>query len=154
MLDTDFRILQITRGNNQKLISTFTLEQLNIIPPKMNNNLIWNLGHVIVTQQILCYKLSGLPMHLDSTFIEKYKKGTGPNPDQAISQEEIDLLLKSLQSTQDQLKSDYANGVFQSYETYTTSYNMTLTSIEDAIRFNNVHEAMHLGTCLALKNLL
>jgi hypothetical protein len=93
-------------------------------------------------------------MHLDSTFIEKYKKGTGPNPDQAISQEEIDLLLKSLQSTQDQLKSDYANGVFQSYETYTTSYNMTLTSIEDAIRFNNVHEAMHLGTCLALKNLL
>lgn len=154
MLDTDFRILQITRENIQKLISTFTLEQLNLVPPKMNNNLIWNLGHVIVTQQILCYKLSGLPMHLDNVYIEKYRKGTRPNPNQAISKEELDFLVKSLQSTQDQLKSDYENGIFQNYETYTTSYNMTLTSIQDAIRFNNVHEAMHLGTCLALKNLI
>jgi hypothetical protein len=35
-----------------------TLEQLNKIPEGYNNNLIWNIAHVVVVQQMLVYKLS------------------------------------------------------------------------------------------------
>jgi len=38
----------------------YTLEQLNKIPEGFSNNLIWNIGHIIVTQQVLIYKLSNL----------------------------------------------------------------------------------------------
>lgn len=154
MIETDFTILSVTRDNIKKLIKSFSIEQLNEIPSGMNNNLIWNLGHIIVTQQLLCYKMSGLPMNIENSYVEKYRKGTKPNPQVPNCEKELDHLLELLDETQNQTKLDYSNGLFKDYQSYTTSYNMTLNSIEDAIRFNNIHEGMHFGTCLALKNLI
>jgi hypothetical protein len=57
------------------LIQGYTLEQLKV-PEGFNNNIIWNIAHVIVTQQILVYKLSGLPMIVTDEMVEKYRKGT------------------------------------------------------------------------------
>jgi hypothetical protein len=59
------------------LIQGYTLEQLNKVPRGFNNNIIWNIAHVIVTQQILVYKLSGLPMIVTDEMVEnteRYKK--------------------------------------------------------------------------------
>jgi len=39
------------------MITPFSLEQLNKIPEGFNNNLIWNIAHCVVTQQLLCYKV-------------------------------------------------------------------------------------------------
>jgi hypothetical protein len=58
------------------LIQGYTLEQLNKVHEGFNNNIIWNIAHVIVTQQILVYKLSGLPMIVTDEMVEKYRKGT------------------------------------------------------------------------------
>jgi hypothetical protein len=41
-----------------KFLSGYNLDQLNTIPEGFNNNLIWNIGHIIVSQQLLVYKLS------------------------------------------------------------------------------------------------
>jgi hypothetical protein len=38
-----------------------------------SNNLIWNIAHIIVVQQMLVYK-SGLPMMISDEMVEKYKK--------------------------------------------------------------------------------
>lgn len=35
----------------------YTIDQLNKIPDGFSNNLIWNIGHVIVAQQALIYKI-------------------------------------------------------------------------------------------------
>jgi len=43
------------------MIEDFSLEELNKIPEGFNNNIIWNIAHVIATQQALVYGLSGLP---------------------------------------------------------------------------------------------
>jgi hypothetical protein len=47
-------------------------------PEGYSNNLIWNIAHIIVVQQMLVYKLSGLPMMISDEMVEKYKKGTKP----------------------------------------------------------------------------
>jgi hypothetical protein len=39
-----------------------------------SNNLIWNIAHIIVVQQMLVYKLSGLPMMISDEMVEKYKR--------------------------------------------------------------------------------
>ena len=64
-------------------------------------------------------------------------------------------LIKSLLlSTIEQTKVDYENGVFKNYTPYTTSLDVTLTTIEEAMSFNTFHEGIHLGYILAMKNSL
>jgi len=99
--------------------------------------------------KVLIITLPGLPMDLDNEFIAKYRKGSKPEGD--ISQADLDFMKNQMIVLTDKMEDDFANGIFKEYKEYTTSYNATLTSIDDAILFNNMHEAMHLGFMIALK---
>ncbi|MFT4759494.1 MAG: hypothetical protein ACI9XO_002507 [Paraglaciecola sp.] len=141
-----------TRANMLRLMSDLTIEQLNEIPKGFNNNMIWNFAHVIITQQLLVYKMAGLPMHIHNEQVELFRKGSKPERmfDAAYFEE-----LKALaDSTYQQFKTDKKAGLFKEYKTYATSYGVTLNNPEDAIAFNNMHEAMHLGYMIALKKVL
>ena len=138
-----------TRRNFISVLDSLTLEQANKIPEGYNNNVIWNFGHTIITTQLLCYKMSNLPVGIDETLVDEFKKGSIPKND--YSQDELDQLKSLAFSTIDQLISDLSNDVFQSYNQYTTSYNVTLSSIADAVAFITIHEGVHLGYAMALK---
>ena len=73
-----FEITETSRRLLQHLIEPLTLAQLNKMPDGFNNNIIWNVGHIIVVQQMLVYNLSGLPMQVSADLVSKYKKGTQP----------------------------------------------------------------------------
>ena len=151
-MDLNFHIQSLTRANILKAVEGFTLTQVNTIPTKYSNNLAWNLGHVVATQQLLLYGLSDLPMHLEPEFIAKYRKGSRPEKD--IDQTEWNLIVDSFESTRIQAKLDYENGLFKTFKQYETSYGMVLNSIEEAITFNNVHEGLHYGSILAIRKLV
>ena len=142
-------ILKTTRANILKAIDGISLEQLNVIPDGYNNNLIWNAAHVAVTQQLLCYAMSGLEVKLPKEIITAYRKGA--KPERAVTQAEVDQIKAWLTDSIDWLATDLAAGIFQNYKEYQTSYGYKLTSIADAVSFNNVHEGMHLGYIIALK---
>jgi hypothetical protein len=144
-----FEILNITRNNILNSIKDLSLSELNKIPIGFKNNVIWNVGHIVATQQLLCYKMSGLDMALDAAFIAKYMKGSFAVGD--ASQEELDYIVKQLKELPAKVEADYANQLFKEYNTYTTSYNITLNDVEQAIQFNNVHEGLHLGYIMAMK---
>ncbi|MEW7289300.1 DinB family protein [Aquimarina sp. 2304DJ70-9] len=144
--------LEITRTNRrllEKILNNYSLEQLNTVPDGFKNNLIWNIAHVIVTQQLLVYKLSGLPMIVDAEMVEKYKKGT--KTEGAVTQEEVDKVRSLLFSTVDQTEKDIEADIFKGFQEYLTSTGFVLKSVQDAMNFNNFHEGIHLGYVLALK---
>jgi len=147
-----FQLLQTTRNNILRLVENLDLETLNKIPEGFNNNLAWNLGHLVATQQLLCYGLSGTPMLVGNDFISKYRKGS--KPEGSIDQKELDYIKNQLIVLVDKTEEDLANGVFQNFKEYPTSYGATLNSVEEAINFNNLHEAMHLGYIIAMKKAL
>lgn len=147
----DFTILSKTRANVKKLVTSCSLDQLNKIPEGFSNSIMWNFGHIVITQQLLCYKLSNTEMFVNNDLIEKYRKGSKPDSNSPVSQEEYDTLMSLFDRSPALMEADYENNRFGEYKEYTTSYGMTLSSIEEAIRFNNVHEAMHLGQCIFLK---
>ena len=141
-----------SRNMISKILENHTLEQLNKIPEGFSNNLIWNAAHVIVTQQILVYKLSGLPVMVSEEMIEKYKKGT--KPEQDATQAEVDEIKSLLFSTIEKTKEDYTNGIFENYNEYPTSTGFVLTSAEGAMNFNNFHEGLHIGIMMSLRKFL
>ncbi|WP_461587408.1 DinB family protein [Winogradskyella sp.] len=141
---------------NRKLLKGFldnmSLEDLNTIPKGFNNNIIWNIAHVIVTQQLLVYKLSGLPTIVSNEMIDAYRKGTKPEKD--VTEAEVATIKNLLFSTIEKSKEDYESKIFQTYNEYTVTTKNTLSNVEEAIEFNNFHEGIHLGYILALRKAL
>lgn len=135
-----------------KLIENCSIEQLNKIPQGFKNNIAWNVAHLVVTQQLLCYKFSGIPLKISNEMVELYKKGTSPQ--KMISEQEFEKIKRQFIELPNQFEEDYHNGIFKTYNEYTTSVNVTLIDIDSAIDFNNIHEGIHLGIILSLKKLL
>ncbi|MEM1321547.1 MAG: DinB family protein [Bacteroidota bacterium] len=144
--------LRQTRQNVLRLIQPFSIEQLNKIPDQFNNNLIWNLGHIVVTQQLLCYRLAGQTPLIEDPLIDKYRKGSRPTG--FTSSEELQFLQDKLFAFVDQTEADLAAGLLQNYRPYSTSFGLNLDSIEAAIHFNNIHEGLHLGVMMGMRKLV
>ncbi|ADV48525.1 hypothetical protein Celal_1210 [Cellulophaga algicola DSM 14237] len=145
------KLFNITLQNRKilyKFLKDTPKEQLLKIPDGFRNNIWWNIAHVVVTQQVLVYKFSGLPMRVSDELVEKFRKGSVP--DGTATDEEIDAIEGFLFSTVEWMQEDYDNGVFTSYVEYKTSVNITLSKVEDAIAFNVYHEGLHMGSILAL----
>lgn len=145
------KLFNITLQNRKilyKFLHDTPREQLLKIPDGYRNNIWWNIAHVVVTQQILVYKFSGLPMRVSDELVDKFRKGTVP--DGTATDEEIEIITGFLFSTIEWTEEDYEKGLFKSYDSYTTSVNITLDSVEDAIAFNIYHEGLHLGAILSL----
>ncbi|WP_271782391.1 DinB family protein [Aquimarina algiphila] len=144
--------ITITRVNRkliEKILDNHTLEQLNKVPEGFKNNLIWNIAHVVVTQQLLVYNLSGLPMMIDEEMVNLYRKGT--KFEREVTAEEVLKIKELLFSTLDKTEEDLTAKVFKDYNEYPTSTGFVLKSVQDALNFNNFHEGIHLGYILALK---
>jgi predicted transcriptional regulator len=135
-----------------KLMDGLTIEQLNQVQEGFNNNIIWNFGHVIVSQQILCYKLSGLPMKIDASYVSKYSKGT--KPETFLDEKELEFLKSQSIALINELVADVEKNIFTSYGNYTTSFNVALNNIDDAVKFITMHEGLHLGYAMALKRMV
>lgn len=133
----------------KRFLEEISLDDLNKIPEGFSNNIIWNIAHVVVTQQLLIYKLSGLPMYISDEMVSKYRNKTKPEGD--VTQAEVDEISGLLESLPIQTEKDVAAGIFKTYTEYTVSLGTTLTNAHEAIEFNNFHEGIHLGYILALR---
>lgn len=149
---TELNHLIETRKNFLRLVESLTEEQLNKVPEGLNNNIIWNFGHSIVTQQLLCYNLSGNKMYTNKELVHKYRIGT--KPEEPISKSEIEALKAMALELPAKMEEDLKTEMFKEFKEYTTSYNVTLSNIDDAVKFNNVHEGLHLGYAMALRKLV
>lgn len=145
-------LLRAARTNVLRIYRSCTPAQLNHVPPGLNNNLVWNAGHVVATLEGLVYGLSGLRTPATAEFIGRYRKGS--RPEGPVGQAEIDHIGQRLLAGVDQLEEDLATLDFGNYRTYETSFGVTLRDVGDALTFNNMHEAMHLGTMIALRRLV
>jgi len=140
--------LKKSRTFTLKLIENLSIEQLNKIPNGFKNNIAWNITHLVVTQQLLCYKLSGLECLVSKEMILNFQKGSSPS--YTVTKEEFEIIKKLFVQLPDEFLSDYSKGKFKNFNAYTTSVQVTLNNVEEAVFFNAYHEGIHLGVVLQL----
>ncbi len=133
-------------------VQSLTVEQLNKMPDGLNNNIIWNIGHLIAAQQGVCYKRGGVPTIIDENFWLAYKPES--KPEQAIDSTEIERIKQLFSSTLAQFEIDYTNNIFSNYIPWTTRSGIKIENIDDALNFLLIHEGWHLGCILTLKKLV
>ena len=130
-------------------LNNHSLEQLNKIPEGFNNNLVWNIGHIIVAQQSIIYRLSNLKMNITDELYDLYKSGT--KPARTITQNELTELKSLLFSLVEYTKLDYEAGKFITFNERLTGTGFMLSSLNDAFEFVNYHEGIHLGIMSSIK---
>tara|TARA_B100000809_G_C14931163_1_gene456971 strand:- start:130 stop:585 length:456 start_codon:yes stop_codon:yes gene_type:complete len=147
-----FDVLRKSRELVLKELEGLTLDQVHKIPEGFKNNIAWNVAHLVVTQQLLHYKLSGLNCLCPDDLIDDYKKGTVPT--KTFTEEEFDEVKDLLMGLPGTLEEDFEAGIFENYREYPTSTGLVVTSIQTAIVFNNFHEGIHYGIIRSLKKIL
>jgi hypothetical protein len=152
-MEQTFHILQKAREALLLKVSTLTNEQLNAIPAGFNNNIIWNLGHIVAVDQRLTYSLAGLPVEVDDFIITDFKPGT--KPEKIYTDTEIEVVKNALGSTIIQLQRNYNNQVFKQVTPFASKWlQTTIDTIEGIITVNLYHEGLHSGVILKYIQLL
>jgi hypothetical protein len=151
-MEISFEINKTSRNVLLNFLENYSLEQLNTIPEGFSNNLIWNIGHIIVVQQMLVYKLADLPMMISDEMVEKYKKGS--KPEHNVTLDEVNKMKLLLFSTLEKTRKDYTEKLFQNYNEFTSMSGFTIKSSYDAIVFNNYHEALHTGIMMQIRKFI
>ncbi|WNB16768.1 DinB family protein [Marivirga arenosa] len=141
------------RNNFDKALANIEAELLVKIPEGFNNNILWNFGHVVATQNVLIYGMSGLDFTVPTDFLKQYKKGSFP---QTIENPlaELEAIKIIAENANKQLIEDIKEVKFNDYQAYETSFGVVLESFNDALQFNNIHESMHLGIIKTMKQCL
>lgn len=145
-------LIRKTRSKTLELISGLSIQQLNKIPEGFNNNIIWNLGHLIAAQEGIFYLRGKLELNIEQDFFNSFKNGS--RPEREIDAEEIEKIRSLLFSSLDRVESDLEKNVFRNYPAWTTSMGIEIHSIEDAINFLPFHDGLHLGCITSLKKLV
>jgi len=151
-LTPTFNTVSVNRKTMFSILENTSMEDLHTIPANFSNHLFWNIAHTMVTQQLLVYKLSSLPMLVSEDLVKHYSKGTSGNP--TPNENHIEEVKELFFATHERTIEDYNRGRFKTYTPYTNSLNLTLNTVEDAIHFNTFHEGIHLGYAMALRKAL
>jgi len=151
-MNTQFDVLRISRDLVIKELEGLTLAQIHAVPTGFKNSIAWNVAHLVVTQQLLHYKLSNLDCLCPDELIQAYKKGTVPTTN--FTEEEFEEVKDLLVGLPDTLQEDFEAGIFENFNAYPTSTGLVLDSMETAIVFNNYHEGIHYGIIRSIKKFL
>lgn len=147
-----FKTWKTSRKLYLECFDKYSLDQLNKIPYGFSNNLIWNIGHIIVAQQALIYKGSELEGYISDELFELYKPGTKPT--ESISQSDVNELKELIISLIEKTETDFSNGKFVEYNERMTGTGFYLSSLKDAFEFNNYHEGLHLGCMMNIRKFI
>ena len=144
--------LRRLRQSLDAVTSDLSDEAWHAVPDGFSNNVLWNVGHVVVTAEMLTYGLAGLDLTVPPALVAACRKGTSPAgwdapPDVADVRQ---LLIE----TPDRLEADYRAGRFTDYREYRTTPGVVLAAVEDGVRFNLFHDGLHFGSVLALRRLI
>jgi hypothetical protein len=152
MMNSQIETIRKNRSRLLEQLAGLNTAQFNETPDGFSNNIAWNLGHLVVVQQGVCYKKAGLPTRISDDFWRKFAPGSKPGG--VIGADEIDYVKELLFITLDQLEVDYNKQIFNNYTAWTTRLGDKLNCIDDGLKFLEFHEDLHTRAIIVIKTLV
>ncbi len=147
-----FKTLRITRHHMLRELEGMSHEDMLIIPEGRDDNVLWNVGHLLCSLSRLTYVFSGHPLPIPEIYLERFGKGTSAtnwteSPDPAE-------ILDNFKAMPGRIEADYLASKFKEYKPLQITPDDTIASVEEAVAFHCFHEGLHIGMIITLKELL
>ena len=149
-MQKQFEITQQFRGATLGTIENLTDEQLLAIPEGFKNNILWNLGHMIVSHQFFIYAPAGLDVNIPEEMAASFSRCTSPSDWESTP--DIAEIKALAMSTMAILEADIKANKFQNYGGMNVG--VQLETVDDAATFICFHEGEHFGIIKAIANLV
>jgi hypothetical protein len=142
----DFKACTNLMLNIRNAIATYYMEKLPMesllkIPEGYNNNMIWNIGHMISVGYSLNFSIAGLIPPADIEMIKKFKRGSFP-----LEYTDADIqwinehLIRSVQEIENLWAKNKVSVIVTSV---TTELGNVISSPSDALAMTLVHDMLH-----------
>ncbi|MBB3114771.1 putative damage-inducible protein DinB [Paenibacillus phyllosphaerae] len=151
MVNYLFKQLRFVRGQTLKQIHGMSEEAARTVPRGFNNNILWNLGHILLVHEKFSFALTNEKMELPKQFAEWFAPGTKPENwgPQVPRLDEIALLLsKQVDRIEQILERRLEDNLEQPF---VTSAGLELSSVKECLSFCLYHEGMHFAAIKALE---
>tara|TARA_R110002012_G_scaffold275263_1_gene461831 strand:- start:8309 stop:8794 length:486 start_codon:yes stop_codon:yes gene_type:complete len=135
--------LKTQRKNLLSQVEPLSYETLGFIPKGSNNNILWNLGHILVVPQYHFYITNGHAPNVEPYYIQNYMSGSKPKATDI--DKEYNAIKDALLPTLDVLQSDYKKGIFEVFKAFGD------LDFETTLELLAKHEAGHI---VKINNLL
>ena len=149
-MQKQFETTKQVRAMTLGAIENLSDEQLLTIPEGFSNNILWNLGHMVLSHQYFLYYTSGLDMTVPPTMLATFARGTSPK-DWESTPDIVEIKALAM-TTMEQWEADIKADKFQNYEGMNVG--TQLETAEDAATFNCFHEGEHLGIIKSIARLV
>ncbi|MGU3472581.1 DinB family protein [Paenibacillus sp. D51F] len=144
-----FTQLHAYRRELMDMIADVSEAEAEEIPAGFNNNIRWNLGHIIIDQYLWIRALTKEDMPVPTTFTAWFGYGTGPSAftSDTPSFSELSLILQRQPAI---IEERYGNRMQEEF----APINMGMHTIEQVMIRTIFHEGLHIGAIQAIKRQL
>lgn len=123
--------------------------QLLQVPLNFRNNILWNIGHLIVDNCDMLYAPCGLESPHPEAWTGLFRAGSSPSdwpraPD-------VQAVLEGSKSLTERIIGDYQSGRFGGFDPAKVKTGWPMKDLDQTLAYVTIHEAVHLGMILSMR---
>ncbi|UOQ49321.1 DinB family protein [Gracilibacillus caseinilyticus] len=140
-----FQQLKFVRKATIEYVKGVNENRFEVVPAGLNNNIIWNLGHIYMVTEKFVFQLTGEKITVPNHFPELFDPGTSPK-DWSIDTPTIEELIVLLNEQMERIEAILSERIEELLKgIYNSSTGLQISSVAECLSFCLYHEGMHFG---------
>jgi len=146
-----FRQIRFVRDSTIRQVTGLPEDQGLRVPQGFNNNVLWNLGHILLVHEKFAFGMIHEKQEIPDEFAALFGRGTKP-ADWSGALPSLEELIQLLDAQADRIERKLASRLNERLEKpYTSSTGLELSTVEECLSFCLYHEGMHFAVIKAIK---
>lgn len=142
---------EMLRGFTLTMINHLKEEQIDIVPDGFNNNIRWNIGHILVAQDYLLYGRDQAANIVKPGYVELFNQGTKP-ADWTGEVPSLATLAADLEAQMSRIEKDFGHRWDEKLpKPFILRPGTEMTTYGEVMIFTLYHEGWHVGYIQSLK---
>lgn len=141
-----FKLMESIRSRMLAQLENVSEELADRIPAGFNNNIRWNLGHILTIHDMLIFQLNNEKSGFPADYPALFKNGTKP-ADWQQTPPALEVLTQQLEEQMKQIRETFSGRLDQE----AAKPFREMKTIGEIINFSFYHEGLHTGFIWAMK---